>query len=304
MNNRNTYIGGSDCAGVLGLSRWNTPLQVWAEKTGQVLPKDISDKVAVKLGNKLEGTVAELFMEETGKKVQRVNETIFHQKYDFLGANLDRRIVGEDAILECKTCSAWKAKEWEGQEIPQEYILQCYHYLAITGKQKCYIAVLIGNQDFKWKEIKRDDKLILDIIKKEVHFWENFVVPKVMPFTIKSSDSEILSELFQDVKEDSQIELDDKARAILENIESMKQDKFSLEKQIEQQENEIKALLKENQSAICGDYSITWKMQNVKRINIKQLKSVEPEIYEKYLNENKSRVLRITKKENENGKSN
>jgi predicted phage-related endonuclease len=41
------FIGSSDAAAVLGLSRWKTPLQIWAEKTGQVVPDDISDKEAV-----------------------------------------------------------------------------------------------------------------------------------------------------------------------------------------------------------------------------------------------------------------
>ena len=90
---RKNYIGGSDAAAILGLSRYKTALEVWAWKTGQVVPDDISDKVYIKLGNKLEQTVAEFFMEETGKKVQRVNDTIFHPKYPFLGANIDRKVI-------------------------------------------------------------------------------------------------------------------------------------------------------------------------------------------------------------------
>ena len=33
--NRHLYIGGSDIAKVMGLSRWGTPLSLWAEKTGK-----------------------------------------------------------------------------------------------------------------------------------------------------------------------------------------------------------------------------------------------------------------------------
>ena len=32
---RTQFIGGSDIAAILGLSRYATPLSVWAEKTGQ-----------------------------------------------------------------------------------------------------------------------------------------------------------------------------------------------------------------------------------------------------------------------------
>ena len=134
IEKRKEYIGGSDCAGVLGLSRWTTPLKIWAVKTGQIVPEDISQKIAVKLGNKLEQTVCELFTEQTGLKVRRVNETLFHKDYNFIGANIDRKIEGQDVILEAKTCSAFKAKEWGEDEIPAEYLLQCYHYLAVRFK--------------------------------------------------------------------------------------------------------------------------------------------------------------------------
>ena len=63
MNNnidRTTYLGGGDAPAVLGLSRWNTPLGVWASKTKQIPEPDISDKIAVKLGLKLEDIIAEI----------------------------------------------------------------------------------------------------------------------------------------------------------------------------------------------------------------------------------------------------
>ena len=68
MTDRTKFIGGSDAAAVVGLSRWKSPIELWAEKTGQVEPEDVSDKMAVRVGKKLESAVAEFFEEETGKK--------------------------------------------------------------------------------------------------------------------------------------------------------------------------------------------------------------------------------------------
>ena len=145
------YLGASDAAAAVGLSRWKSPVEVWAEKTEFVEPEDISGKLSIRMGNKLEDVVAEIFQEETGKKVHRVNETIYHPQYPFLAANLDRRVVGEDACLEIKTAGAWAAKDWEGEELPREVIIQVMHQLACTGKKVGYACVLIGgNQDFKW----------------------------------------------------------------------------------------------------------------------------------------------------------
>lgn len=269
MEDRCKYIGGTDAAAILGLSRWKTQLEVWAEKTGRVQPEDISNKLSVKLGNRLEDTVAELFMEETGKKVRRVNKTLYHPHYTFLGANIDRDVVGEEAILECKTCSAWKAKEWAGEEIPQEYILQVVHYLAVTGAHFGYIACLIGNQEFKWQMITRDDDLIRDLVSKEVAFWNDFIVPQVMPAQIQAGDTDILYRMFPISDPNKDIILNDEANIKIEQINSMTQDKISLDAQIEQHKNELKALLGDNESGRTTNWRITWKTQNKKEYTVK-----------------------------------
>jgi putative phage-type endonuclease len=244
LEQRQNYIGGTDTAAILGLSRWETPLSVWARKTGQYeAPR--REGLHLTLGNRLEEVVAELFTQETGKKVQRVNETKFHPKYPYLGGNLDRRIVGEDAILECKTASAWKAKEWEGEEIPREYILQVVHYLAVTGCRRGYLAVLIGNQDFQVRTIERDEKLIEEIVRKEVDFWNHFVVPKVMPGVgmITANDADTLYGLFPMAESGAVVKLTDEANQLIESRQAMLQDKKLLESNLEKVDNQLKLLL-------------------------------------------------------------
>lgn len=262
LEDRKKYIGGGDCAAVLGLSRYATPLSVWCDKLDKLPKEDVSKKLHIKMGNRLEEVVAELFTEETGKAVRRVNETFYHPKYPFLAANIDRRVVGEDAILECKTASGWLAKEWGGEDCPQEYILQCLHYLAVTGKKEAYIAVLIGgNQDFIWKKVERDEKLIADIVKKEVAFWNNFILTGEMPVQITKDDADTLYGLYPLEQEGKTIELDDNANILCESLQAMNQDKKVLEGNIERTKNEIKALLKDNEGGKSDLWKVTWKKQ-------------------------------------------
>lgn len=276
--NRINYIGASECAAVLGLSRWATPLSVWANKTGQVVPKN-DENLAMWLGNELEDVVARRFTKETGKTVHRVNETQFHPAYNFIGCNLDRRVVGEDAILECKTASAWKSKEWEGEEIPQEYILQCYHQLAVTRKQKCYLAVLIGNQDFMWKEIKFDQKIVDDITTKLVHFWNDFVLTDIMPTTITKRDGDTLDALFPQAYVGNEIKLDDDANILIENLTAYKNDLKSLEGMIEQAENDLKSKIKDNEIGVTSLYRVAWSNSKWSGLDGKALKEAHPEIH-------------------------
>src|SRR3954468_14878507 len=119
-NDSSSFIGGSDIAAILGLSRYKTPLAVWAEKTGQVEPNEGPEKLHLTLGRRLEAVIAELFTEKTGLLVQRANERRIHPKYPHFQAQIDRIILGTDELLECKTASAYLRKEWADEEMPQE----------------------------------------------------------------------------------------------------------------------------------------------------------------------------------------
>ncbi|TSA28609.1 hypothetical protein D4R71_00460 [bacterium] len=293
IEERKSYIGGSDASAILGINRYKSPLSVWAIKTKQIVPPNIDDVVAVKLGVKLEQTVAEFFMEETGKKVERVNKTLTHPRYDFLRANIDRKVIGEDAGLECKTTNQFKAREWEDNNAPVEYIIQCTHYMAVTGCKKWYLAVLIGNTQFKWLTIDRDNKVINDLVKKEVDFWNRFIVTKQMPMQISSQDSSILYALYPQAAPESIIELDDKAQQICEFRDSALVDLKSLKLQVDEYSNTLKAMLATHETGMTARYKITWKNQPECRLDTALLKKEEPAIYEKYAPKKEKRVLRV-----------
>lgn len=293
MDDRKGYIGGSDIAAILGLSRWKTPLQVWAEKTGNIIPEDISGKLHIRLGNKLEQTVCDLFEEETGKKVEKRDEPLIHPKHDFIRGRIDRAVVGERAILEAKTTSPWNARAWEGEEIPQEYILQTMFYMELAGSDRGYIACLVGNQNFHVRTIERDEKMQKEMIQKAVEFWKNYIEPKVMPTMITSRDADTIYNLYPLAEQGDPIKLDDTANALIDTLMAQKEDSASLTAQIEKTQNEIRALLCDNAEGITDRFRITWKNQATNRVNLTRLKAEKPDICAAYLEKSDSRVLRI-----------
>ena len=112
LEQRRHTIGGSDAAGIIGLSKWSSPMSVWADKTGR-LP-DKPDTEAMRLGRDLEGYVASRWMESTGKKVRRLNAMLYSELYPFAHADIDREVIGERAGLECKTTSTLDVKQFQG----------------------------------------------------------------------------------------------------------------------------------------------------------------------------------------------
>lgn len=186
---RSTTIGGSDAAAILGLNPYKSPYALWAEKTGKVIPEDISQKEAVRLGTDLEEYVAKRFTEATGKKVRRENYTVFRDDMPYAHANYDRLVIGERAGLEIKTTNALHLSKFKNGEFPATYYAQCCHYLLVSGLDRWYLAVLVLGIDFKVFVIERDEAELEALKEVEESFWEN--IQSETPPAIDGMDSTI-----------------------------------------------------------------------------------------------------------------
>lgn len=119
-----------------------------------------------------------------------------------------------ECIFEAKTASAFKAGEWENA-IPDEYMLQIQHYMAVTGFKAAYIAVLIGGNTFRWRLVERDEELIAMLVQLEAEFWD--CVKNDTPPLLDGSEAtaKFLAEKFVQSKK-SQIKLPDGATELIQ----------------------------------------------------------------------------------------
>jgi len=146
LASRRNGIGGSDASAILGVNPYSSPLKVYLDKIGKSEDKETNE--AMRQGTDLEQYVADRFVEATGKKVRKCNKILQHPEYPWMLANIDRDIVGENAGLECKTISAFDIEDkLENGEYPAHYYVQCVHYMAITGADRWYLAVLVLGRD-------------------------------------------------------------------------------------------------------------------------------------------------------------
>lgn len=298
LNDRKKGIGGSDVATILGLNKWKSSYQLWLEKTGQVELEQTESEPAY-WGNVLEEVVAKEFQERTGKKVRRRNQIFEHPLHPFLRANIDRDVVGEDAILECKTANQFLSKEWEGEDIPLSYLCQVQHYMNVLNKQYCYIAVLIGGQKFIYKRIDRDQELIDIITERLVEFWETNVLEKVEPSIDGSkATSDFLKERYSDI-EDVETTLPSTFDELVEQKREFKKAKKEIEDAIRKVDNEIVSELGKREASIgiTPKHIISWKLVSTRRMNTKKLAEKYPEVAsdEEIYNVTESR--RLTEKE-------
>lgn len=176
---RKKGIGGSDAGAILGMNRYRSAYDVYADKLD--LSEDMPDNEAMRQGRDLEEYVARRFSEETEKRVRKENAILYNPKYPFAIANIDRAIVGERAGLECKTASVLSMGRYKNGEFPDEYYVQCMHYLMVTGFDKWYLAVLIYGKEFKIFEIERDNEEIKALAEAERSFWDNYILKRTPP---------------------------------------------------------------------------------------------------------------------------
>ena len=111
-----------------------------------------------------------------GMKFRRVNDSLTHPDMDFIRANIDRRTVGERSGLEIKFRDSLMLSQYGESgtdEVLESDLIQCQHYLAVTGWDLWRMAVLFGNRTLRTYEIPRDDGLIESLLDLDLEFWEH-----------------------------------------------------------------------------------------------------------------------------------
>ena len=291
LNDRRNFLGASEAAAVVGLSRYRTPFEVWLEKTGQAENRE--ETLAMRVGTALEPVVLGLFEEKTGMKVTDRQKQIVHPDHAFIRATLDGLIEG--AVVEAKTTGSIEGWGEEGtDEVPMEYIVQTQVQMALTGYEIAFIPVLIGRSDFRIYRIKKDAELISNIIKRAVSFWD--LVQTLTPPTPTS-----LSDLALAYPRDTgkiliaDQELEEAVLALAE----LKATIAEGEKRSEELEAFIKSFLKDYSvlSSQDGRQLCSWKTQKSSRFDQKTFQIHHPQIFNQYKKESETRVFRLKKGE-------
>ena len=288
---RSHYIGGSDAAAVVGLNAFSSPYALWAEKTGKA--PGFSGNLATEVGTYLEEFVAQKFAAETGKRVRKSNQSFFNSDYPWAIANIDREIIGEDAGLEIKTTSELNMKKFRGGEYPANYYCQCVHYLAMTGKQRWYLAILIGNRDFRWFTIERDEAEIAALMAAEADFWE-MVKNNTPPVADGSQATTAAIKTIYAESNDDTVDLTLENTALAQYIAIEKQI-AELESMRDEAANKIKSFMGEAGGGECDGFRVSWKSSTRRTFDSKRFAKENPGLdLAGYYKETSTRTFRVT----------
>ncbi len=277
LRRRMKSIGGSDAGAILGLAneKYASPMTVWGDKTGRIPPKE--DTEAMRLGRDLEDYVAQRWCEATGKEVRRWNRMIYNERYPYSHADIDRKVVRENAGLECKTMSpdAARAYDLEGGEIPKQYYCQCVHYMAVTGFERWYLAILVLGRGFYEFVIERDEDEIAALMAEEAVFWESYVIPDEPPPPDGfKATTDALEKIYAEAEQLDAV-LDDEK---LYEYEDLKAKRDEYDRLLEQSKQGIMLDLADSENGFSDSFEVEWKRRTRKSYDVKRFMKDHPEI--------------------------
>jgi putative phage-type endonuclease len=291
---RRQGIGGSDTAVVCGVSKYKSPIELWQEKTGKLPGHEAGE--AAYWGTQLEPLIREEFTRQTGIKVITPNQLLQSREHPFMLANLDgccRNPAGEPCIFEAKTSSAYRSGEWENGSVPQEYIMQVQHYMAVTGYTGAYVAVLIGGNTFQWTYFERDEDIISMLIQTERDFWSRVEDDVPPPADGSDACAKFLSQRYPKSIPLSKIELPATAADLIRQYNEANEQLERLTEQKQKAGNQLKELLGDNETGTIGNDSIVWKTVAQERFDSKLLESEQPELYRQYIRKSSYRRFNV-----------
>lgn len=287
LKKRKSTLGASQWAAVLGLSKWQKPVDVWLDKQN----KDVSDDMteAQSLGHELQPVIGRIAAERIGaeilqEEIHRVSDT-----ENWASATIDYLCKDKDGhlILECKA-----TRDYSWDFIPDYYRVQLAVQCFVHGIDRAVIAVLHASTKLETYGFRLSENSwwpeTLDAARA---WWNEHVVLGIAP----EGHAEPVS---IPAVHGKQAELTDEAFEALSEYQRHKADAKKSSEQADYYQKLIQAHLQDAEIGVYqGRPLVTWKESTTERFDTKAMQKDCPDIYSKYTKQSVSRRFLIKEKE-------
>nr|WTA71293.1 YqaJ viral recombinase family protein [Micromonospora sp. NBC_00855] len=302
---RRLGLGGSDCSGVMGMSKYASPYTVWEDKTGRGY--DVDETELMRWGNLLEPVIRAEAMDRLGLTYSMPG-TLRSLQRPWQQGNLDG-LASDGGIIECKNTGQWMAGDWN-EQIPDHAELQVQHNMSVSGAPHAWVLGLVGGCRLHIACIERDDEVIELINNEEWLLWRDHVLTDIAP-PMDPSEATRAALVRRFGLESRVIELaDEDAVAAIAAVDAreagriQERDGAAVKKQAE---NELRLLLAgANEATVAGQTIVkfvggTWAPKKFEEaepelaalyrhkvdvVDSKALRAAEPEVWRRYQAQN------------------
>jgi len=164
---RDSGIGGSDAPTIMGENPWKDASLLLSEKLGDVEP--FSGNAATRRGTQLEPEARELYEQIKNISVEPI--CLQSTKYPWMLASLDGMSSDRSTVVEIKCGEGVYQKTASTRKVPQYYMGQLQHILAVTGLPSIDFFCYLPSRDPICLTVERDDAYISRLIVAEEAFW-------------------------------------------------------------------------------------------------------------------------------------
>ena len=185
LERRKNFLGSSDMAAVLGLDPFRSAYDIWLSKTKE-FEQEQSNVAHLTLGNEFEPIILARAEKLLGKIKPNVTCAPNDKTLPF-ESNVDGIALEKDNCpVEAKSSGVfWPVLEVWGEpgtdQVPHRVDIQCHVHMICTGKDLCYVPVLLWGLKSALYEVPYDKEIGARIIEKGKDFWQNKVLANIPP---------------------------------------------------------------------------------------------------------------------------
>ena len=262
LQHRQSGIGSSEVATIVGLNPWETPYQLWRRKLGIDPPKQ--ETFAMKAGHYLEDAVAQFWHDETGQDIIKrsaVDWIIVNADKPYMRVSPDRTywLAGmphsndNKGILECKTTQM----SIDPDDIPKHWFCQVQYQLGVAELEQGSLAWLCSGREFGYKNLSLVPDFYGWLIEEVERFWTDNIQGKQEPTAANVQDVLLKYNRHTDGKI---VEVNDEIFAAYKSLKELKDELFSIEERKAELEDKIKLGFGDAEAISYGGQTIaTWK---------------------------------------------
>ena len=291
--NRRNALWSTEAAAALGVSRYKTPVKLWAIKRGMEEEDDIADKFAVRLGLAMQAPMAKLHTEDTGDKLVPL-ATVEHRvtlNDAPLGAHYDEYNETRKALHEIKFFGERRRKDFGEpgtDEIPMDVLVQVLHQQSVWLKQGSQpiggteINVAFGNRERLVFYVAVDTETLNQLALRLSEFWKS-VTDGVSPLARSVDD---LLTLFPQSKKGTKIVANEIVEAACRRLAALRAAVDECEERIGEHRLAILGHMKDADDLLSmngGRTLATWRTAaGAVKIDTEKLRAEQPAIAQQY----------------------
>ena len=161
------------------------------------------------------------------------------------------------------------------------------------GKSRWYLAVLIGNKEFKWFTIERDEAEIEALMTAEADFWELVKADTPPAVDGTAATTAAVKTIYAD-NDDRNVDLFGHSTD-LQQFVALGQQIKELEAMRDEVANRIKVFMGEAGSGECDGFRVSWKTQARRTFDINRFTKENPGVdLSSYYNTTYIRAFRVS----------